>query len=181
MKHLALLVLFLTSPLSAAAHAVRSSASVPSSGVVPSRRRAFLIDSAKAMVASTVLLVDPRRAHAIPEGGGMEEDEEVYFGAGCFWHVQHEMTAAERTILGRTADKYTSRTGYAGGTRTDTNGLVCYHNFQGVADYGKLGHGEVVGLRTPPDAIGDFAKEYFALFGDRGERADPMDKGGEYR
>ncbi|KAL3810011.1 hypothetical protein ACHAXA_006126 [Cyclostephanos tholiformis] len=177
-KHLALLLM---SPLSVAAVAVRSRASAPP-GVVPSRRRAFLSDSAKALVASSVLLVDPGRALAAPvEGEGDDDDEEeVYFGAGCFWHVQHEMTNAERTILGRTADKFTSRTGYAGGTKTDPGGLVCYHNFQGVADYGKLGHGEVVGLRTPTGAIGDFAREYFALFGDKGERADPMDKGGEY-
>lgn len=29
--------------------------------------------------------------------------------------------------------------------------------------------------------VKDFAVEYFKLFGDTGERADPMDKGGEYR
>ena len=33
----------------------------------------------------------------------------------------------------------------------------------------------------PTTAIGDFAVEYFKLFGKKGERADPMDKGGEYR
>lgn len=132
-------------------------------------------------MASSVLLlsvVDPGRALAAQEE---EEEEEVYFGAGCFWHVQHEMTNAERTILGRATGKFTSRTGYAGGTKADPEGRVCYHNFQSVADYGKMGHGEVVGMRIPPSAVGDFAKEYFALFGDRGERADPMDKGGEYR
>lgn len=131
-------------------------------------------------MASSVLLlsvVDPGRALAAQE----EEEEEVYFGAGCFWHVQHEMTNAERTILGRATGKFTSRTGYAGGTKADPEGRVCYHNFQSVADYGKMGHGEVVGMRIPPSAVGDFAKEYFALFGDGGERADPMDKGGEYR
>jgi hypothetical protein len=150
-----------------------------SSGIVVShpQRRAFLSEAA-ALASSVLLLsvVDPGRALAAQEDG-----EEVYFGAGCFWHVQHEMTNAERTILGRGTDKFTSRTGYAGGTRADPEGRVCYHNFQGVADYGKLGHGEVVGLRIPQSAVGDFAGEYFALFGDRGERADPMDKGGEYR
>jgi len=151
-----------------------------SSGIVVShpQRRAFLSEAA-ALASSVILLsvVDPGRALAAQE----EEEEEVYFGAGCFWHVQHEMTNAERTILGRTTDKFTSRTGYAGGTRADPEGRVCYHNFQSVADYGKMGHGEVVGMRIPPSAVGDFAKEYFALFGDGGERADPMDKGGEYR
>ena len=45
---------------------------------------------------------------------------------------------------------------------------VCYHNFMGVADYGKLGHGEVVGMRIPQSSIGDFAKEYFDLFTPKG-------------
>lgn len=51
----------------------------------------------------------------------------------------------------------------------------------GVADYGKLGHGEVVGMKIPENKIGDFAKEYFDLFTEKGERVDPMDRGGEYR
>ena len=50
-----------------------------------------------------------------------------------------------------------------------------------MADYGNLGHGEVVGIRIPQSSVGDFAIEYFKLFGTKGERADPMDKGGEYR
>lgn len=74
------------------------------------------------------------------------------------------------------------------GTRTDNSSSssfarlqVCYHNFNSIADYGKMGHGEVVGMSIPTSKVGDFAKEYFALFNERGERADPMDKGGEYR
>ena len=73
---------------------------------------------------------------------------------GCFWHVQHEFVDAERSLLGRGDDQLTALAGYAGGKQTgkDTNrpgnkeGIVCYHNLQGVADYGKLGYGEV----TPP-------------------------------
>ena len=45
---------------------------------------------------------------------------------------------------------------------------VCYHNFSGIADYGKLGHGEVVGMTIPESSIGDFAKEYFSLFSPKG-------------
>jgi hypothetical protein len=112
--------------------------------------------------------------------------DNVYFGAGCFWHVQHEMVSAERSILNRKDGELTSLTGYAGGTNggkggTDKEGRVCYHNFQSVADYGQLGHGEVVGIYIPRDTVGEFAEEYFKLFGTKGERADPMDKGGEYR
>jgi hypothetical protein len=45
---------------------------------------------------------------------------------------------------------------------------VCYHNFQSIADYGKLGHGEVVGMSIPEERVGDFSVEYFKLFGDKG-------------
>jgi hypothetical protein len=64
----------------------------------------------------------------------------------------------------------TSATGYAGGSKTDKEGRVCYHNFQGVADYGKLGHGEVVGMTIPQNKVGDFADLYFSLY-------DPRTKG----
>ena len=67
-----------------------------------------------------------------------------------------------------------------GGTKTD-DGTVCYHNRFFLADYGKMGHGEVVGMSIPESSVGDFAKEYFAMFTTKGERVDPMDKGGEYR
>jgi hypothetical protein len=98
-----------------------------------------------------------------------EDQDWYYFGAGCFWHMQYEFIQAERTILGRTdPSQYTSLAGYAGGTRTDANGRVCYHNLLGVADYGKLGHGEVVGMNLPSssntDAVVEFAKFYFTLF-----------------
>lgn len=106
---------------------------------------------------------------------------DVYFGVGCFWHIQHEFVEAERRLLNRSDSQLTSRTGFAGGTKTDGEGRVCYHNFQGVGDYGKLGHGEVVGMSIPEASIGDFATEYFSLFSPKGERVDPMDRGGEYR
>jgi len=106
---------------------------------------------------------------------------DVYFGVGCFWHIQHEFVEAERNLLNRSDQQLTSKTGYAGGSSTGKEGRVCYHNLQGMADYGKLGHGEVVGMQIPQNKIGDFAKEYFNLFSSKGERVDPMDRGGEYR
>jgi len=105
----------------------------------------------------------------------------VYFGVGCFWHIQHEFVEAERKLLNRNDDQLTSLTGYAGGRNVDKEGRVCYHNFQGIADYGKLGHGEVVGMTIPQSAIGSFAKEYFNLFAANGNRVDPLDLGPEYR
>lgn len=93
---------------------------------------------------------------------------DVYFGVGCFWHIQHEFVDAERTLLGRGDHQLTSRAGYAGGTKTGSEGRVCYHNFQSIADYGKLGHGEVVGMKLPEKSIGDFGKVYFSLFSPKG-------------
>ena len=90
--------------------------------------------------------------------------ESVYFGVGCFWHIQHEFVAAERDLLGRSDQELTAFTGYAGGTASDKFNRVCYHNFQSVADYGKYGHGEVVGMKLPTDKIVDFTKVYFSLY-----------------
>lgn len=56
------------------------------------------------------------------------------------------------------------------------------HNFQRMADYGALGHGEVVGMTIPQQEIVPFTEFYFSLFNPRTkDRVDPMDKGGEYR
>ena len=106
----------------------------------------------------------------------------VYFGCGCFWHIQHEFVQAERSLLGRNDHQLTSAAGYAGGKATDSEGRVCYHNLQFVADYGRLGHGEAVGMTLPENKIADFAHVYFDLFDPRThDRVDPMDRGPEYR
>lgn len=139
-------------------------------------RRKFLAE-ALALAFAAPFVADP--SAAVADGGDVLTD--VYFGVGCFWHIQHEFVEAERALLGRSDEQLTSRTGYAGGLKADAKGRVCYHNMQGVADYGKLGHGEVVGMRIPENKIGDFAKAYFDLFTAKGERVDPGDKGGEYR
>ena len=74
-----------------------------------------------------------------------KDNVEVYFGVGCFWHVQHEFVEAEKSILGRSDKQLTSWTGYAGGTKEgNPKDSVCYHNALFRNDYGKLGHGEVV-------------------------------------
>jgi len=44
-----------------------------------------------------------------------DSDLDIYVGAGCFWHVQHEMTVAEQKLLGRDGRSYTAIAGYAGG------------------------------------------------------------------
>merc|ERR1740124_1700886 len=139
-------------------------------------RRGF----AKYSIMSALLsAVNPPIAAANDDG---EELMEVYFGCGCFWHVQHEFVEAERNILGRKDNQITARAGYAGGTAGALDGKVCYHNAASIADYGKLGHAEVVGLKIPPSKFKEFAVEYFKLFDKKGDRPDQAgDRGSEYR
>jgi peptide methionine sulfoxide reductase MsrA len=132
----------------------------------------------RAMLAGAAALPLAQAVQAEAE----EEEIEVYFGCGCFWHVQHEFVEAERKILGRSDSQLTSRAGYAGGNAGADNGKVCYHNAARVADYGSLGHAEVVRLRIPPSSYGAFAEEYFKLFDSKGMRPDQFgDRGLEYR
>jgi len=112
----------------------------------------------------------------------VEQDVEVYFGCGCFWHVQHEFVMAEQQILGRKNAQLTSLSGYAGGVAGARDGRVCYHNAGMVSDYGSLGHAEVVRLRVPPSQFSAFAEEYCKLFDKNGKRPDQDgDRGLEYR
>jgi peptide methionine sulfoxide reductase MsrA len=127
----------------------------------------------------------PPLAHAAREAATLP----VYFGCGCFWHVQHEFVELERSLLKRADLELSSRCGYAAGNRLGADGKVCYHNLRGIADYGKLGHAEAVAMRIPPSALPEFAKLYFSLFVTYNllpgrtiyERADPQDAGPEYR
>jgi hypothetical protein len=43
-----------------------------------------------------------------------------------------------------------------------------------IADYGSLGHGEVVGVDIPKGNVKAFADQYFALFGKDSERPDKV-------
>ena len=112
-----------------------------------------------------------------------EADEQValYFGAGCFWHVQHEFTLHEQATLARRGAEISATSGYAGGTRLGDKSRVCYHNMQQLADYGALGHGEVVQVTIPASAVGSFSEKFFGIFGKQGIRHDPQDRGGEVR
>jgi peptide methionine sulfoxide reductase MsrA len=106
----------------------------------------------------------------------------VWFGCGCFWHVQHEFVEAERKILGRSDQELTARAGYAGGKAGAKDGKVCYHNVAQISDYGSLGHAEVVSLKIPRSSFPLFVAEYTALFNKDGYRPDQLgDRGPEYR
>jgi hypothetical protein len=170
-----------------------SSAVATRGGPQPTSRRAVLgrwiAASAAAAATATGILATSANVGGGRAFAAVAEQEaslspltDVYFGVGCFWHIQHEFVQAERDLLGRNDHQLTSKTGYAGGKSTDREGRVCYHNLQFIADYGSLGHGEAVGMSLPGDKIPDFASVYFNLFDPRTkDRVDPMDRGGEYR
>jgi len=141
------------------------------------------------LVSSTIpLFSDSSAVAAVTTNSAADAPLSVYFGVGCFWHVQHEFVAAEKLLLGRTDDQITAKAGYAGGTKSFKdnagNDLVCYHNLQGQGDYGRLGYSEAVQVTLPssdPAKYREFADAYFALFGADGERPDKGDRGPEYR
>ena len=96
--------------------------------------------------------------------------------------MQHEFVEAERALLSRADQGLTASTGYAGGKAGSLDGKVCYHNAANVADYGSLGHAEVVAMSIPRSSFGGFAAEYAKLFSANGERPDQFgDRGPEYR
>ena len=54
----------------------------------------------RSLIAATgAALVAPLTGQ--PAVAANDELVDVYFGCGCFWHVQHEFVEAERKILGR--------------------------------------------------------------------------------
>jgi hypothetical protein len=130
-------------------------------------RRLFFSNIWKTAAVGTVLTTTTMTTGPETALASSPTTEAVYFGVGCFWHIQHELVAAERSLLGRNDHELTSATGYAGGKSNGPRGQVCYHNLRGVADYGKLGHGEVVGLALPTDSIVTFSEVYFSLFNQR--------------
>ena len=149
-----------------------------------SRRRMFqniVLGGVVAAGLTTTTAAQPAVAAATDDDGD-DQLITVYFGCGCFWHVQHEFVEAEKRILGRKDDELTVRAGYAGGNGGMKDDKVCYHNAGQVSDYGSLGHAEVVKLDIPEISFKDFALEYFLLFSKDGYRPDQFqDRGIEYR
>mmetsp|Transcript_41229 Transcript_41229/g.76690 ORF Transcript_41229/g.76690 Transcript_41229/m.76690 type:complete len:298 (-) Transcript_41229:181-1074(-) len=141
------------------------------SSVMPAWARATLAT----LCVFAALAFAPRAALA-------DSNVNIYVGQGCFWHVQHEVVKQEASDLGRQPAEITALTGYAGGKEVGGNGEVCYHNMAMAPDYGRMGHTEVVNVSVPESKVGNFAKAYFDAaskypFG----RADPQDRGTEYR
>ena len=108
-------------------------------------------NSIKKMVRKTVgILISSSLIASNVNAIDTNEQLPVYFGVGCFWHVQHEFAQTEKKILNRNDLDITSRAGYAGGNsygdiKVNSDNLangkrqVCYHNLLGTSDYGSLG------------------------------------------
>jgi len=94
---------------------------------------------------------------------------EVYFGAGCFWHIQHVFIEAEKRILGRDGATLTALTGYAGHSK---KGTACYMDEKVSA--------EVVGMKIPQSSLAKFAEVYFGTFVGL-DRSHTGDRGPHYR
>jgi len=169
-------------PLATGRAARPARCSTPLSMQLESRRSVL---ASAALAAGSVVL--GQTSFAAPASAKLDprlptpDDLTIYVGAGCFWHVQHEMIVAEQKILGRDGKTFTSVAGYAGGTKVGDDSKVCYHNMLGDSDYGKMGHTEVVAVKVPNDRLLFFMEAFLDLFDASGVRADPQDVGGEYR
>ena len=71
-----------------------------------SRRRAFGVGTAGFVGSLSPLFPSPPAVAA-------DDDKliDVYFGCGCFWHVQHEFAVGEIQILKRKETELTARAG----------------------------------------------------------------------
>jgi peptide methionine sulfoxide reductase MsrA len=183
-------------------HKPSTSSSSSDNASFPSRQRRKLLQGSltsavtallvtTAASASTIL---PQPSHAATAPFAQQDDHaddelvDVYFGCGCFWHVQEIFVQLEKSLLQRSDLQLTSRAGYAGGRRKANanaaagDGKVCYHNAAQIGDYGTLGHAEVVSMQIPKSTFTRFAAEYCSLFSKEGYRPDQLgDRGPEYR
>eukprot|EP00928_Gymnodinium_smaydae_P033836 TRINITY_DN24127_c0_g1_i1.p1 TRINITY_DN24127_c0_g1~~TRINITY_DN24127_c0_g1_i1.p1 ORF type:complete len:230 (-),score=27.68 TRINITY_DN24127_c0_g1_i1:143-832(-) len=105
---------------------------------------------------------------------------DVYFGCGCFWHVQHAFVNLEERLLGRTGSAVTARAAYAGSRAVSSNGLVCYHNSAGISDYANMGYAEAVSVSVPEEHFDAFVNQFWEIC-PHGNRKDAMDLDHQYR
>ena len=76
-------------------------------------------------IARAVGAVAGSQSNALPALATDSKPVKVYFGAGCFWHVQHELTMEEMSTLKRSSSQISAVSGYAGGQRLGDGGKVC--------------------------------------------------------
>lgn len=149
----------------------------------PGRRAAALLP-----LLGIAVWASSRNAAATEAAAAVDQPVLVYFGQGCFWHVQHELTTRSLKLYkeapkGLYAEGAFSPAvaGYAGG-RVETNDKrVCYPNWQGAPTYDRLGHTEVVGMKLPPAGLESMSRLYFDEAASGRGRHDPDDAGPAYR
>eukprot|EP00747_Dinoflagellata_sp_TGD_P208065 gnl/TRDRNA2_/TRDRNA2_81588_c0_seq1.p1 gnl/TRDRNA2_/TRDRNA2_81588_c0~~gnl/TRDRNA2_/TRDRNA2_81588_c0_seq1.p1 ORF type:complete len:331 (-),score=48.46 gnl/TRDRNA2_/TRDRNA2_81588_c0_seq1:43-1035(-) len=138
-----------------------------------------------ALLATSSEAVARKSVHVAKDGeclrpsNAEDQEIEVYFGCGCFWHMQFEFAEMEKHSLNRGPGQITARTAYAGG-QPNPDGMLCYHNLKGIAEYEKYGHAEVVVLTIPEGSFHNFT-ELFWKNCPGGNRIDQQDPGPAYR
>eukprot|EP00930_Biecheleria_cincta_P025054 TRINITY_DN17876_c0_g1_i1.p1 TRINITY_DN17876_c0_g1~~TRINITY_DN17876_c0_g1_i1.p1 ORF type:complete len:323 (-),score=44.07 TRINITY_DN17876_c0_g1_i1:136-1077(-) len=119
---------------------------------------------------------NPQASHAKRKKDAVK-DVDIYFGAGNFWHLQHEFVMKEALSLSRREGDISSLTGYAGGTRVGDLDRVCYSGILFAPDHVSLGHAQVVRLSLPPSSLPEFTE----LFLDEVERRKQPEQGSQFR
>lgn len=109
----------------------------------------------------------------------------VFFGNGCFWHMQHLLTTElEQGLLGRDAADLTSTAGYAGGKEEPTP--LCYPSEADFNNHEEFGSAEVVSVELEGvDQVEMAASIFFNDFARTGRdtwaRKDGFDQGAQFR
>ena len=83
------------------------------------------VTTRRRVIALAVGAVAGSQSNALPALAADSKPVKVYFGAGCFWHVQHEFTMEEMSTLKRSSSQISAVSGYAGGQRLGDGGKVC--------------------------------------------------------
>ncbi|GMI21814.1 hypothetical protein TeGR_g9829 [Tetraparma gracilis] len=109
----------------------------------------------------------------------------VFFGNGCFWHMQHLLTTElEQGLLGRDTADLTSTAGYAGGKEEPTP--LCYPSEADFNNHEEFGSAEVVsveleGVEQVEMAASIFFNDFARTGRDTWARKDGFDQGAQFR
>ncbi|KAL3788258.1 hypothetical protein HJC23_011890 [Cyclotella cryptica] len=168
----------LPSKLAATSHSGSNHDMIPNAA---SSRRGFFNEVSS---SAALLFISSLSGFSSPSFAQEDDDDliDVYFGCGELLLARPTRIRGSRTTHSVPPRRPTHLSRWLRGGKSSVNGKVCYHNAANIADYGSLGHAEVVSLRIPPRSFGEFAAEYCKLFDENGLRPDQFgDRGGEYR
>ena len=88
-------LLVVVCPVAVKAYSTRKSLAVAEKSICS--RKAFFGNVAAASLAACASIAAPAPAKAVDDPSQLTD---VYFGVGCYWHIQHEFVEAERNFLG---------------------------------------------------------------------------------